>query len=170
MGIALLDFYPVYFILSFSFMTDVPFLTAVTWFFLALVRACRRRSTAALIWPALLRPVGIFLAGVLCMTLVVHPNWKGGRVRRLSVAVVPVLAVFVSLLLARKHLTEHRTDLTWITNSPAWRMAHLSYGLIRLHQWLAIDFTLVVGTLDVALTPLALGTVSKESLRTTGGW
>jgi hypothetical protein len=172
MGIALLGFYPIYFILTFSFMTDVPFLTAVIWFFQALVRACRTRSTAALVWPVLLaslaigiRPVGIFLAGALCLTLVVHPNWKGGRIRRLSVAVVPILVVFLLLLLARKHLTEHRADLTWIANSPTWRMAHLSYGLTRLNQWLGVNFTLVVGTLGLALTPLALGTVSKESLR-----
>ncbi|HWC02661.1 MAG TPA: glycosyltransferase family 39 protein [Methylomirabilota bacterium] len=174
-GIALLGFYPIYFILSFSFMTDVPFLTAVTWFFWALVRACRTSAPGALVWPVLLasvamgiRPVGIFLAGALCLTLVVHPNWKGDLARRLLFAVVPVLVVLLCLLLAREHLTEHRADLTWITNSPTWRMARLSQGLLRLHQWLGVNFALVVGTLGVALTPLALGTVSKESLRTAG--
>lgn len=174
-GVALLGFYPVYFILSFTFMTDVPFLTAVTWFFLTLVRASRRRSTAALVWPVLLaslavgiRTVGIFLAGALCLTLAVHPNWKDQRLWRLSVAVMPILGVFLSLLLAPKYLTEHRADLTWIRNSPEWRMAHLIYGVTRLHQWLAMNLILVVGTLGVALTPLALGTVSKESVRTAG--
>jgi hypothetical protein len=172
-GTALLGFYPVYFILSFSFMTDVPFLTAVISFFLTLVRAHRKRSTAALILPVLLaslavgiRPVGIFLAGALCLTLMVHPTWKEQRVWRLSVAVVPILGVFLSLLLARTHLTEHRTDLSWIANSPTWRMARLGYGVTRLHQWLAMNLTFVMGTLGVALAPVALGTLSKESART----
>jgi hypothetical protein len=174
-GIALLGLYPVYFILSFTFMTDVPFLTAVIWFFLTLVRASRRRSTAALVWPVLfaslavgIRTVGIFLVGALCLTLVVHPNWKDQRLWRLSVAVMPILGIFLPLLLAPKYLTEHRADLTWIKNSPEWRMAQFFYGVSGLHQWLAMNLTLVVGTLGVALTPLALGTVSKESVRTAG--
>ena len=82
--------------------------------------------------------MGIFLAGALCLTLVVHPNWKDQRLWRLSVAVMPILGVFLSLLLAPQYLTEHRADLTWIRNSPEWRMAHLIYGVTRLHQWLAM--------------------------------
>ena len=43
-GVATLGLNPVYFILSFTFMTDIPFLTALVWFSYALIRAVRQRS------------------------------------------------------------------------------------------------------------------------------
>ena len=40
-GVTLVYFHPVYFILSFSFMTDIPFVAMVTWFFAVLIRAIK---------------------------------------------------------------------------------------------------------------------------------
>jgi hypothetical protein len=95
-GVALVYFYPVYFILSVSFMTDVPFVATVTWFFAALVRAVKRDSSralgAALVLACLavaIRPIGIFLSGVLLLT---PPRPAAGwrpRIRHLAVAAAP---------------------------------------------------------------------------------
>lgn len=173
-GVALVAFYPVYFILSFSFMTDVPFVAMVTWFFAALARALKRRSSRALAAAVLfaclavaIRPVGVFLSGVLLLASW-PPSTRWSRtLRRLAVAAVPVV-VLVLLMLARPALTAHRADLTWIDGSWPWRMVTFQFalGLADLPGWLAMNLTLVVGTLGGALAPLALGSLSRENART----
>lgn len=173
-GVALVAFYPVYFILSFSFMTDVPFVALVTWFFAALVRALKRHSSralaAAVVFACLavaIRPVGVFLSGVLLLAPWPSSTRWSPMLRRLAVAAAPVV-VLVLLMLARPALTEHRADLTWIHGSWAWRMEtfKLGLGLADLPAWLAMNLTLVIGTLGGALAPLALGSLSRENVRT----
>jgi hypothetical protein len=170
-GVALVAFYPVYFILSFSFMTDVPFVATMTWFFAALVRALKRHSSRALAAAVLfaclavaIRPVGVFLSGVLLLAPW-PPRWSPS-LRRLAVAAAPVV-VLVLLMLARPTLTAYRADLTWIQGSWPWRMLTFKFGLglADLPAWLAMNLTLVIGTLGGALTPLALGSLSRENAR-----
>jgi Dolichyl-phosphate-mannose-protein mannosyltransferase len=171
LGVAVVAFYPVYFILSVSFMTDISFVAMVIWFFAALARALERRSVRALVAAVLLaclataiRPVGIVLSGVLL--LAPWPRSTGWRapLPRLAGAAAPVLVV-VLLTLARSALTEHRADLTWIPGSWPWRMATMTLGLDQLPEWLAMNLTVVIGTLGVALLPLALGSLSRERAR-----
>lgn len=170
-GVALVAFYPVYFILSFSFMTDVPFVTAVIWCFVALVRALERDSARALAAAVLfaclavaIRPVGVFLSGVFLLARWPPSTRWSLSLRRLAAAAAPVLVV-VLLTLARPALTEHRADLTWIHGSWAWRMVTLKFALAQLPAWLAMNLTLVVGTLGGALVPLALSSLSRENAR-----
>jgi hypothetical protein len=171
LGVALVAFYPVYFILSFSFMTDIPFVAMVIWFFAALVRSVERDSAGALAAAVLfaclavaVRPVGVFLAGV----LVLAPGPPASRwrslVRRLAAAAAPV-AVLLLLSLARPAVTAHRADLTWIEGSYAWRMASWTLDLAALPGWLAIALTVAIGTLGTALAPLALGSLGREKAR-----
>jgi 4-amino-4-deoxy-L-arabinose transferase-like glycosyltransferase len=172
-AVAMVAFYPVYFILSFSFMTDVPFVAAVTWFFASLVRALKRHSSRALAAAVLfaclavaIRPVGVFLAGVLLLApWPASTGWRAA-LRRLAVAAAPVV-VLVLLMLARPALTAPRADLTWIHGSWPWRMETFKFGLgaADLPAWLAMNLTLVAGTLGVALAPLALGSLSRENAR-----
>ncbi|MGH7334839.1 MAG: glycosyltransferase family 39 protein [Candidatus Rokuibacteriota bacterium] len=172
-GVALVAFYPVYFILSFSFMTDVPFVAMVTWFFAALVRALKRHSSRALAAAVLfaclavaIRPVGVFLSGVLLLAPWPPSTRWSPSLRRLAVAAAPVVVV-VLLTLARPALTAYRADLTWIQGSWAWRMVTFKFGLglADLPAWLAMNLTLVIGTLGGALAPLALGSLSRENVR-----
>ena len=170
-GVALVCFYPVYFILSFSFMTDVPFVAMVTWFFAALVRAIKRDSAralaAALLFACLavaIRPVGVFLSGVLLLAPRLPSTGWGPRIQRFAVAAAPVVVVAM-LMLTRQELTAHRADLTWIEGSWPWRMANVRVGLEELPKWLAMNLTVVVGTLGGALAPLALGSLSRENVR-----
>jgi Dolichyl-phosphate-mannose-protein mannosyltransferase len=171
LGVALVGFYPVYFVLSFSFMTDVPFVATVIWCFAVLVRAVERDSAPALAAAVLfaclavaVRPVGVFLSGVLL--LAPHPpssRW-GALARRLAVAAPPVV-VLLLLTLARPAVTAYRADLTWIEGSYAWRTAYWTLDLAALPAWLAMNFTVVVGTLGTALAPLALGSLGRENAR-----
>ena len=172
-GVALVAFYPVYFILSFSFMTDVPFVAMVTWCFAALVRALKRRSPLALA-PAVvfaclavaIRPVGVFLSGVLLLAPWPPSSRWRSPLRRLAVAAAPVVAAVV-LMLARPGLTAYRADLTWIPGSWPWReMVNLNFGPAQLAAWLAMNLTFVIGTVGTALAPLALGSLSRENART----
>jgi hypothetical protein len=170
-GVALVCFYPVFFILSFSFMTDVPFVAMVTWFFAALIRAGKRDSArlraAALLFACLavaIRPVGVFLSGVLLLAPGPPSTGWGPRLRRLAIAAAPVV-VLALLMLTREELTAHRADLTWIENSLPWRMANVRVGLEQLPKWLAMNLSVVIGTLGSALAPLALGSLSRENMR-----
>jgi hypothetical protein len=172
-GVALVYFYPVYFILSFSFMTDIPFVAMVTWFFAALIRAIKRDSVrslaAALLFACLavaIRPVGVFLSGVLLLAPRLPSTGWGSRLQRLAIAAAPVV-VLALLMLTREELTAHRADLTWIEGSWPWRRAHLWLGLEKLPRWgLAMNALVVTGVLGSALWPLALGSLSRENVRT----
>jgi hypothetical protein len=170
-GVALVGFYPVYFILSLTFMTDVPFAVVVIWFFAALGRSRTRGSTAALAaavglacLAVAIRPVGVFLSGVLLL----EPwppsiRWRAVG-RRLAASAAPVVVVLV-LTLARPLLAEHRADLTAIEGSWAWRMTYWTIDPLTLPRWLALNLTVVIGTLGTALAPLALGSLGRENVR-----
>ena len=170
-GVALVYFYPVYFILSFSFMTDIPFVAMVTWFFAALIRAIKRDSArslaAALLFACLavaIRPVGVFLSGVLLLAPPLPSTRWRPRVQRLAIVAAPVV-VLALLMLTREELTAHRADLTWIQGSWPWRRAHLWLGLEKFPTWLAMNALIVTGVLGSALWPLALGSLSRENVR-----
>jgi hypothetical protein len=171
LGVALLGFYPVYFVLSFTFMTDIPYLAAMIWSLYVIVRALRTRSDRLLVAAAFfaclaigIRPVGIVLPGAMLAGLLLGPDRWGTRAHRLLLAAAPV--AFLGLLLAvRTDLTVYRADLSWIEGSPAWRLAHIKFGVGYLPEWLAVNLALVVGTLGVALAPLALAGVARKNIR-----
>jgi Dolichyl-phosphate-mannose-protein mannosyltransferase len=171
LGVGLVGFYPVYFVLSFSFMTDVPFVAVVVWFFAALVRSVTRASAVAFCVAVLcaglavaIRPVGVFLSAVL-IAAAWRPSMRWDwRLWRLAAAVSPVVLVLL-LALARPRLTAHRADLTWIEGSWAWRMALPLPDLSALPAWLAMSLTIVIGTLGIALAPLSLGGLVRENAR-----
>lgn len=103
-GVALVYFYPVYFILSFSFMTDIPFVAMMTWFFAALIRAIKRDSArslaAALLFACLavaIRPVGVFLSGVLLLAPRFPSSGWRPRLERLAIAAAPVVLALLML-------------------------------------------------------------------------
>ena len=171
MGVALVYFYPVYFILSFSFMTDIPFVAMVIWFFAALLRAIKRDSVrslgAALLFACLavaIRPVGVFLSGVLLLAPRLPSTGWRPRLQRLAIATAPVVVLAI-LMLTREELTVHRADLTWILSSWPWRRAHQWLVLEGLPTSFSMNALVVTGVLGSALWPLALGSLSRENVR-----
>lgn len=171
LGVALVGFYPVYFILSFSFMTDVPFVAMMIWFFAALVRSLVRDSARALAAAVLfaclavaIRPVGVFLSGVLILVPWPQSSGWGSFLRRLGVAAAPMVGLLL-LTLARPALTAYRADLTDIEGSYAWRAVYWKLDLAELPTWLVMNLTVAIGTLGTALAPLALGSLGRENAR-----
>jgi len=173
MGVAILAFYPVYFILSFSFMTEVLFVSVMIWFFAVLARALNRASPRVLGVASLfaclavaVRPVGIFLAGVLLLARwPSSTRWWRPRLAQILAAAAP-LVVLALLTVARPSLTEHRADLTWIDGSWAWRLqVNTTFSLLQIAHWSVVNLIVVIGTLGAALAPLALGSLSRENAR-----
>jgi hypothetical protein len=83
LGAFALAFDPVYFALSFSFMTDVPFVSVSTMAMYWYVRAIRRDETMAVyagsacaIAAFLIRPIGIVLPLTLVPGLIMKRNWR----------------------------------------------------------------------------------------------
>ena len=175
-GVALVWFYPVYFILSFTFMTDVPFVAMMIWFFAALVRAVKRGSAPALAAAVLfaclavaIRPLGIVLAGVFLLVPRLPSTRWAPVIVRLAVPLAP-LAVLALLMLVHPELTAYRADLSRVEGSWPRRMASLKIGLEQFPTLLALNFTVVIGTLGGALAPLALGSLSRENVRRALPW
>ena len=169
-GVALVGFYPVYFILSFTFMTDIPFIAAMIWTFFSFVHALRTRRDLPLVAAAVfaclaigIRPIGIVLPGAMLAGLLFHSGRWGLRAHRLLFAAAPV-AVLALLTVAREDLTAYRADITWMHGSPAWRLAYLEFGIPELSKWLAVNLTFVAGTLGIALGPIALGGTDRGTV------
>jgi 4-amino-4-deoxy-L-arabinose transferase-like glycosyltransferase len=173
LGAATLAVYPPFAILSATFMTDVPFVSATVLGSYAMISAVRARSTAWLVAAAILaaiaaatRAVGIVMPLAMCATLLCsHDPW--GRKRgRWVVALLP-LAVFATLTYWSVAHTRHVADLTWINNGTTQRLSQLRFAVALLPAMLVETFVLLTAWLGLALVPLALGCVRRETARQT---
>jgi hypothetical protein len=171
LGVALVGFYPVYFILSFTFMTDVPFVAVMIWCFTALARSVTRESAGAFGVAVLcaglavaIRPIGVFLSGVLLLAAWRPGTSWGPRLGRLAAALSPIVLMGL-LALVRPGLTAYRADLTWIQGSWSWRVATPMPEPSWLPMLLARSLTIVIGTVGIALAPLALGGLVRDNAR-----
>lgn len=161
-GAAALAFYPIFLMLSVTFMTDVPLLSCLIWASVAFVHGQRRRRDgwliAAIVLSALasgIRPVAIVLPVAMGLALVIVP-WGRQRIRFLW----PVAAIGFFFWLLRWHEghTEHVADLTWFGGTPANRLHDVKqYAIPMLPGMLRQSFTFVAGTMGLALLPLAAG-------------
>ncbi len=168
---AALAFYPVYFMLSYTFMTDIPFVCCLVWFCYGMVRAEREQRTGWLVLAAICACLAIAtrVAGAaLALALPAVLLGRGGsRWRRWPVvALVCVPLLFgVSLLWWRAGHIEVRADLTGIEGSPVWRLASLKYGFLLLPRNLVQAWIFCAGALGVALAPLAVGRFGRSIAR-----
>lgn len=168
---AALAFYPVYFMLSYTFMTDVPFVCCLVWFCYGMVRSDREQRAGWLLLTAICACLAIAtrVAGAaLALTMPAVLLGKGGsRWRRWPVvALVCVPLLFgASLLWWRAGHIEARADLTGIEGSPAWRLAGLKYGFLQLPRNLVQAWIFCAGALGMALAPLAVGRSGRSIAR-----
>jgi len=174
-GTALLGAYPVYFVLSFSFMTDVPALALSILFSLCAVKAVRGHQTWWLAMASVLavlalgtRLTSIALPFALLAMLVLHTGEWGRNLGRIAIALAPIAAVGVLSLWQSGHI-EHRADLKWIIPSPAWRVANLKYGLLYPHRYLLVTILSIAGALGPVLLPCVAGQYRRVFLRRTLG-
>ncbi|MDA1313117.1 MAG: glycosyltransferase family 39 protein [Acidobacteria bacterium] len=162
-GTATLGLFPVYFLLSFTFMTDVPFLAAVVWSMLCLIKAVNRRNDnwllagAAVACVAIsIRTVGIILPAVFVVTLVLHCESWGRDWKRLLIAAAPC-AFGLAMVLAYPSFVAHRADMATVSGSPVLRKADFIRGLPYVPALYVMHIGLIAGTLGLALLPLAVG-------------
>jgi Dolichyl-phosphate-mannose-protein mannosyltransferase len=170
-GTACLGAYPIYFALSFSFMTDIPLVTCIIWGTLAFLRARSRRSNGWL-WIGIAvscaavgtRVAGVVLPVAMGLTLLVDPEGWGRRNARF---VWPMTALVFFGLIAwwfQRHL-EDVGDLTDVFIAPGNRMRLLkeqAFQFLPVMSVCAAKF--LAGALGLALLPLAAGVISRRQL------
>ena len=163
--------YPVFFILSPTFMTDVPFLAAMLWSALLFVRAVHRRR-AALVWLAAAvcaasvgsRVIGVGVAGAMIATLLFHTGRWGRRVHVLfPPALIGPFAVWLFVWTRARVFTS--ADITWLPNGPQQRLANLRYafGADILPSMLVETLLFALVLVGIALLPIAVGMSSGLS-------
>jgi hypothetical protein len=175
LGAATWGVYPIFFLLSVTFMTDVPCAVWLIWTCLAMVRAVRRRHDGWL-WAAALftcaglgtRTVGVVVPVAMLLTLVLHSGeWGRQRGRFL----IPLLTLaFLGLILwwYQGHLM-HSADMTHIDESPQDRLQRLlESGLTPLPTMLIAALGFSTAAVGVALLPLALAGLRQDLLPRAG--
>jgi hypothetical protein len=169
LGVMLLAVNPVFFMLSATFMTDVPFLAASLWATFALVAAIARRSDRWLVLFALLavvasavRVVAVALPVAAVLALWLHSGSWGRDVRRLAVAAAP-LACFALLVAWGEPRMVHIGDLVQIAGSAEFRTGSLVTALFHLPKFLLQAILCAAGSLGIALLPLAVAQLDARS-------
>ena len=170
LGTATFGANPIVFTLSFTYMTDVPFIALATWSSLAMILALRRRSEAWLAAAALgaalavgIRAVGVVLPVAMALTLLVAAGRWGRHPRRVALAVLP-LAAFAALAWWATTQVHVVTDLADVYNSPIQRVRYLSYSLRALPQS-TLDALGSTSLLGLALSPLLLAGIQRRQIR-----
>ena len=171
LGVALLGLNPIFFMLSATFMTDVPFLAASLWATLAIVLAITRHSDRWLIGFALfaaiasaVRVVAVVLPVAAVLALLLHAGSWGRQVTRIVVAAAP-LVFFALLVLWSAARMVHVVDMGEIAGSPDFRKQYLLSGLLRLPTFSLQAVLCAASSLGVALLPLAAGLREWRSVR-----
>ena len=180
-GSATLGLNPIYFMLSASFMTDVPLVALATWSMLAMVLAVARRSDGWLTAAALLaglaigvRSVGTVLPVAMALTL----YWAGGPAeadgarawgrdpRRLAIALLPLIVLPLLSWWRAEHLVAS-ADVSYVVGSPVWRAQNLVYALPRLPVSLVQTLGAGANALGLGLLPVLLAGARRDAWRGT---
>jgi hypothetical protein len=170
-GAAVLGFYPVFFILAPTYMTDVPFIAGMLWSGFLFVRALRRRQVT-LVWLAAVacaasagtRVLAVGVAGAMLATLLFHTGRWG---RRAIVLAPPALVVpFVLGLFAwTRSRVFVSADITWLQMNPNRRLENLRYAIEIMPVMLVATVLFVLVYTGIALLPLALGMIRRGIVR-----
>jgi hypothetical protein len=166
-SVAVLAVYPIFFSLSFTFMTDVPFIACVIAASLALVLALNGQSTAWLAAAAgfISLSIGMRLTGVALgvafgMVLLFHAGSWGRR--RVWFALIP--PAFTALLVVwQQSNVVSPADMTSVVNSPATRLEALQYALPLLPKMTVAALGFISAAVGIALLPLAVGMLSRRN-------
>jgi hypothetical protein len=175
LGAAALGVYPVYFMLSVTYMTDVGAVAFLIWAGYAFVRAVRAQSTGWLLAAAALttlslgvRVVGVVLPGAMVMVLLLHAGswgrWRGRLPTALGLLSVRLLIVTTPLLVL--WLLYQWKDAHTLVSAPAYeiggdpqaRFEDLKYALdarTNFDQFLG-SAGFVTAAVGVAVLPLSL--------------
>ncbi len=171
LGVVTIAFFPIFFLLSVTFMTDVPFVAFLVWTTVAMVRALQRRSTLLLVAAVLLasfaigvRLIGFAIPVAMLGTVFVGRDPWGRRQGRPLLLLFPLLVLLLLVMWHRSHIVDS-ADLTWVRNSPANRIQDLRWALRLLPRMLLDTFAFLAGAVGLALVPLSAGLVDRHHLR-----
>ena len=166
-GVAVLAVYPIFFILSFTFMTDVPLITCFIAASLALALALHRQNTAWLVAAAVfialsigMRFVGVAFGAAFGMVLLFHAGPWGRR--RLWVAMIPPAFATFLIVWQRSHVISP-ADISLMVNSPADRLQRLQYALPNLPEMTVATVGFLSSAVGIALLPLAFAVLSRKT-------
>ena len=131
LGTATLGVYPIFAMLSVTFMTDVPFVSLTILASFAMVRTLRDRSlwwlVAATVMASLavaIRTVGLVTPLAMFLALVGGDDGWGRRGGRWALSLLPFI-VFAAIVYWRGSHIYQSADLTWVKNTTADRIAML---------------------------------------------
>lgn len=167
-GVAIVGFNPMFFVLQYSFMTDVPFLTFLVATVFTLQRAVQRRSDGWLVTSVLLasaaggiRSVGAALPLAAFLVLLFHSGRWGRHPLRLLASLVPLAALY-AMFVWRERVSVAFADLSGSGLAPEnARQNMLTYAIPELPiSTVATVGTLVV-TVGLALLPISLAWVRR---------
>jgi hypothetical protein len=162
LGTATLAVNPVFFVLGFTFMTDVPFLAFMVWAGFAMVRAVCTKRTRWLLTATILaclatgvRLVGVAIPAAMAVVLLLHTErWGRGRGRSLLTA-IPLIFLGGLLWWGAAHL-QRSADLSQLKDAPVNRVHNLRYALPALPRTLVLGAAFLIGAVGLALLPLSI--------------
>lgn len=167
---AVVGFNPIFFILAYSFMTDVPLLASsagALWMFL---RAVQRQSNRWLIAAAAMcaagcaiRLTGAVLPIAMTIALILHSGpWGRGRLRWL-IPLTSLLVLLLSLWFAASHMVPVG-DPFGMDNSPARRMMQLRWALPILPASSLTALLLMGWCIGLGLLPVLPAAITRRAL------
>src|SRR5262249_1229428 len=167
LGTATLAVNPIFFMLSFTFMTDVPFLAFMVWASFAMVRAVGTERTGWLLAASILaclaigvRLVGVVIPAAMAAVLLLHTGGGGRGQGRLWLAVVAGVWVGGVVWGGREHL--HPTaDVSQLKDAPVNRVQNLRYALPSVPQTSVRGTAFVLGAVGLNLLPLSIACLHK---------
>lgn len=174
LGVATLALNPLFFVLSISFMTDIPFLACMTAALLAFSRAVSMERIGWL-WAASLLAalsMGIRLTGTalpiaMALALLARPRSWGRRCVRF---LVPLSAFVVMAGVVAWHGShvQHIADLSEVPNAPQNRLISARlYAIPTLPQALIGSTMFLTAALGLTLLPLTIAWQDRRRLATT---
>jgi dolichyl-phosphate-mannose-protein mannosyltransferase len=168
LGTATLAVNPIFFMLSFTFMTDVPCLSLMVWASFAMVRAVRTRQTKWLVAATILaclaigvRVVGVVIPLAMAAVLLLQTDSWGRSRGRLWLTVIPLLFLGGVLWWGTGHV-QRTADLSQLNDGPATRAYNLRYAVPLLPWTLLDDSAIVTGVVGLALLPLSLASLRRS--------
>jgi len=171
LGTATLGVYPIFALLSVTFMSDVPFVSLTILASFAMVRATKARSVPWLITATVLasvaagvRMVAVVTPVAMFLTLVLGGDGWGRRNGRWAIALLP-LAVFAAVIWWYRSHVFYSADLTWVRNTTSDRIAMLQFALPLLPRMLGETLALMAGTLGLAMLPLSIACLRPHIFR-----
>jgi hypothetical protein len=159
---------PLYVLLSFSFMTDVPAITFSTWSVFCFIKGLQSQKNGWFFVGSLvsMMSIGTRLTGlavplgVLLYSVFQRPSRPRKWTLILLGGVVPLLFA-VALVFWHTYHVEYRADLRWLVGSPQRRASELHFAFTGFHRWLVVTVSYIVAPLGFLLAPVAVGFMKR---------